>query len=131
MKTIKIYDGTTFIAVEVEDQFAVEYAAMEHADALIERKETRRHQSLNKSMDNGFDVPDNRENPVQTAIRKETESELHNALKQLTEKQYYIIISYAVNKLSFQKIADEMGISKNTVREHYMAAIKKMKNILS
>lgn len=44
--------------IEVTDEFAAEYAAMEHRDKLNERKETRRHQSLDKSMEHGFDVPD-------------------------------------------------------------------------
>lgn len=131
MKTIKIYDGNNYFDVEVEDAFADGYAAMEYADALIERKETRRHQSLDKSLDNGFDIPDTKETPEQTAVRKETENEVHIALSHLTEKQRIVIISYAVNGLSFQKIADQMEVSKNTVREYYQEAVKKMKKYLS
>ena len=44
--------------IEVTKEFAVHYAEMEHQDALTERKETRRHQSLDKSMEHGFDIPD-------------------------------------------------------------------------
>lgn len=131
MKTIKIYNGNNYFDVEVEDAFAAEYAAMEYAEALVERKETRRHQSLDKSLDNGFDVPDNSENPEQAAERKETENEVCTALSHLTEKQRLVIINYAVNGLSFQKIADQMGVSKNTVREYYWEAVKKMKKILT
>ena len=131
MKTIKIYNGSNYFDVEVEDAFADEYAAMEYADALIERKETRRHQSLDKSLDNGFDIPDTKETPEQTAVRKETENEVHIALSNLTEKQRLVIISYAVNGLSFQKIADRMGVSKNTIREYYREAVKKMKKYLT
>ena len=44
--------------IEVTEEFATAYAEMEHRDKLTERKETRRHQSLDKSMEHGFDVPD-------------------------------------------------------------------------
>ena len=54
--------------IEVTDEFAAEYAAMEHRDKLTERKETRRHQSLDKSMEHGFDVPD-----LRIDIQAETE----------------------------------------------------------
>ena len=131
MKTIKIYSGSNYFEIEVEDTFAAEYAAMEHKEALLNRKETRRHQSLDKSLDNGFDIPDPRENPEQTAVRKETENEVNAALSKLTCKQRFVVINYAVNGLSFQKIADQMGISKNTVREYYWEAIKKMKKLLT
>lgn len=48
-------DGTRE-EIEVTEEFAAEYAEMEHKDALIERKETRRHQSLDKSLEHGFDI---------------------------------------------------------------------------
>ncbi len=37
--------------VEVTDGFAEQYAELEHKDKLTCRKETRRHQSLDKSME--------------------------------------------------------------------------------
>lgn len=37
--------------LEVTEEFAAEYAEMEHREYLINRKETRRHQSLDKSME--------------------------------------------------------------------------------
>ena len=46
--------------IEVSDKFAESYAELEHKDKLTCRKETRRHQSLDKSMEHGFDVPDPR-----------------------------------------------------------------------
>ena len=47
MATIRyqLADGH-FDVIDVTEEFASEYAAMEHRDKLIERKETRRHQSL-------------------------------------------------------------------------------------
>ena len=40
--TYRFADGTRK-EIEVTEEFAAEYAEMDHKDALIERKETRRH----------------------------------------------------------------------------------------
>lgn len=95
-----------------------------------ERCETRRHQSLEKSMERGFDVPDLRVNVLKTVIRREEKITIHNALKLLTDKQRIVLVAYAVHDRSFRKIGDKLGISKVTVREYYLAAVKKMKRIL-
>ena len=44
MARIRYFDGTKHVEIEVTEEFAAEYAAMEHRNKLIERKETRRHQ---------------------------------------------------------------------------------------
>ena len=64
--------------VEVTEEFATQYAEMEHKDALIERKETRRHQSLDKSMEHGFDVPDPQANVFEEIERRELLLYVHN-----------------------------------------------------
>ena len=51
MARIKYFDGTKYIEIEVSEEFAAEYAELEHKEKLTERKETRRHQSLDKSME--------------------------------------------------------------------------------
>ena len=63
-------DGTRE-EIEVTEEFAAEYEEVEHKDALIERKETRRHQSLDKSMEHGFDVPAPKANISEEIERRE------------------------------------------------------------
>ena len=55
----RLSDGHTE-EIEVSEALAAEYAAMERREKQIERKETRRHQSLDKSLESGFDVVDTR-----------------------------------------------------------------------
>lgn len=59
MQTIRylFVDGTTS-DIEVSDEFAEQYAELEHKGMLTCRKETRRHQSLDKSLEHGWDVID-------------------------------------------------------------------------
>lgn len=83
--TYRFADGTRK-EVEVTEEFAAEYAEMEHKDALIERKETRRHQSLDKSLEHGFDILDPQANISEEIERKELSEEIRKALHKLTEK---------------------------------------------
>ena len=131
MATIRyqLADGH-FDVIEVTEEFAAEYAAMEHRDKLIERKETRRHQSLDKSLEHGWDIPDPSADVALQAERNEEKARLSSALQRLTDKQRAVLLLYIEDGLSFREIAANLGVNKDTVREHYFAAIKNLKKFL-
>lgn len=131
MATIRyqLADGH-FYVIEVTEEFAAEYAAMEHRDKLIERKETRRHQSLDKSLEHGWDIPDMSADVALQAERNEEKARLSSALKKLTDKQRAVLLLYIEEGKSFREIGEELGIHKDTVKEHYHAAIKNLRKIL-
>lgn len=131
MATIKIYDGTAYVNVEVTEEFAAQYAGMEHKDALIERKEKRRHQSLDRSMEHGFDVADPRADTVEQAELRELSANVHNALHKLTDKQRAVVLLHVLDGLSFREIGERLGLSRYTVRDYYDHAVKKLKKVLS
>lgn len=54
----RFWDGH-YEEIEASEEFAEAYAEMERQERLTERKETRRHQSLDKSLEHGFDFADN------------------------------------------------------------------------
>ena len=130
MARIRYFDGTKYVEIEVTEEFAAEYAAMEHRDKLIERKETRRHQSLDKSLEHGWDIADPSADVVLQAERDEDTALLHSALQRLTDKQRAVLLLYIEEGLSFREIAAKLGVNKDTVREHYLAAIKNLKKFL-
>ena len=130
MARIQYFDGTKYVEIEVTEEFAAEYAAMEHRDKLIERKETRRHQSLDKSLEHGWDIPDPSADVALQAERNEEKARLSSALKKLTDKQRAVLLLYIEDGLSFREIAANLGVNKDTVREHYLAAIKNLKKFL-
>ena len=80
--------------VGVTEGFAAKYAEMEHKDALIERKETRRHQSLDKSLEHGFDILDPQANVSEEIERRELSEEIRKALHKLTDKQRTVALLY-------------------------------------
>ena len=130
MARIRYFDGTKYVEIEVTEEFAAEYAAMEHRDKLIERKETRRHQSLDKSLEHGWDIADPSADVVLQAERDEDTALLHSALQRLTDKQRAVLLLYIEEVKSFREIGETLGIHKDTVKEHYHAAIKNLRKIL-
>lgn len=130
MARIRYFDGTKYVEIEVTEEFAAEYAAMEHRDKLIERKETRRHQSLDKSLEHGWDVADPSADVALQAERNEDKERLYAALQGLTDKQRAVLLLYIEEGKSFREIGEELGIHKDTIKEHYHAAIKKLKKFL-
>ena len=131
MATIKIFNGSAYTDVEVTEEFATQYAEMEHKDALIERKETRRHQSLDRSMENGFDVADPRADTAEQVELRELSVNVHNALHKLTDKQRTVVLLHVLDGLSFREIGERLGLSRYTVRDYYDHAVKKLKKVLS
>ena len=130
MARIQYFDGTKYVEIEVTEEFAAEYAAMEHRDKLIERKETRRHQSLDKSLEHGWDILDPSADVALQAERNEEKARLSSALQKLTDKQRAVLLLYIEEGLSFREIGEKLGIYKDTVKEHYHAAIKNLRKIL-
>ena len=130
MARIRYFDGAKHVEIEVTEEFAEEYAAMEHRDKLIERKETRRHQSLDKSLEHGWDILDPSADVALQAERNEEKARLSSALQRLTDKQRAVLLLYIEEGLSFREIGEKLGIHKDTVKEHYHAAIKNLRKIL-
>ena len=130
MARIRYFDGTKYVEIEVTEEFAAEYAAMEHRDKLVERKETRRHQSLDKSMEHRWYMADPSADVDIQAERNADKILLNAALSKLTDKQRAILFLHIENGQSFRAIAAELGLNKDTVREHYLAAIKNLKKFL-
>lgn len=114
-------------SIEVTEEFAAQYAEMEHREYLVNRKETRRHQSLDKSMEHGFDVADPKVNIAEEIERRELSEQIHTALHKLTDKQRAVISLYFFDGLNFREIGERLHIGTSAVFDHYQAAIKKLK----
>ena len=103
------------------------YIVEEYKDKLIERRETRRHQSLEKSIESGHEFVDHKADVEQNLEKKEEIEQLYKALKFLTKKQMYVLRLHVLEQKTFQEISEIMGINLYTVYEHYVTAKKKLK----
>ncbi len=59
-----------------------EYIIEEYNSRLIERKETRRHQSLDKSLEHGFDLADGNLDVEDIAFRNIQVEQIHKAINE-------------------------------------------------
>ncbi len=129
------------ISAYVEDEIAVAleqcsdevhrvYILDKHEEQNADRRETRRHRSLDQVMEEGEQFGTNEYNPAVEMMKREGNERLYEAMRALTDKQYQALWRYAVDGLTFQEIGEEMGIRWETVREHYRAALKKLRKIL-
>ena len=130
-----------FITVELENELADwlitqpaeiygDFILYEYQARCVERKETRHTQSLDYAQASGFDVADESADVVKAVFLQSDREALQIALKALTDKQYQVFWLYAVDGLSFREIGERMSIHKNSVREYYGAAVKKLQKIL-
>lgn len=108
MARILYFDGAKHVEIEVTEEFAAEYASLEH----------------------GWDIPDPSADVALQAERNEEKARLSSALQRLTDKQRAVLLLYIEEGLSFREIGEKLGIHKDTVKEHYHAAIKNLRKIL-
>jgi|GEM_PF-4119551 len=125
MAVVVVHDGITFVSVRVSDEFATAYTELEHCEKLVERKETRRHQSLGE-----YCVADDKADVVAEFERRQIVDILNQALNRLTDRQRNVVVSRAVYKMSFREIGGKLGINKMVARKHFLRAIKKLKKLL-
>ena len=123
---VVVRDGRHFTGAEITYTFAKWHETEEHRDSLVNRKETRRHQSLG-----GFEISDSRFDIAHEEECFAMTGTLKSALNYLTAKQRFVLINHAVHKMSFREIGDQLGISKVMAWKSYHAAIKKLKNRLT
>ena len=126
------------IKVELEDVLADWLVTQTHAiyhDFLlseykakcVERKETRRTQSLDKSLENGFDVKDESlESEEETLLRLT----LEQAISRLNSQQQWIVRQlYYVGRKQVD-ISKELGISKSAMTQQISVIRSALKKIL-
>ena len=104
------------------------YILDKHREDLIDRRETRRHTSLDELIEKGHLVEDEDGDPVQYAMRMESILKMRKALSALTDKQFKAIWYVAVEGLNYVETGKLMGIRWETVRQYYKKAEEKIKN---
>ena len=121
-------DETARVIDEVNDPEITQFYILDkHKEDLIQRKETRRHTSLDYLFEQGHFIEDQNSDLSQHVVGMESISKMRKALSTLTEKQRTVIIARHVNNLSFNEIGRRMGVTGKTVIAHFKAADKKIK----
>ena len=128
MKTIKYEINDTFVEIEVSDEFARQYEQIEMEEKRVNRKETRRHQSLETLVESGFQIVDQESDIEEKAFQNDDIEQLYKAFAVLTEDQKWLIqqVFYLYRKQS--EIAAELGVDATSIRDRLRVIYKKIKN---
>ena len=74
---------------------------------------------------------DIKESPEDLLIQKQNEALLHQAIEQLPAQQRNIYTLRRIQGLSIEEIANTLGLSKNTIRNHINAALHAIQSYLT
>lgn len=131
MKNInyKFVDGTTK-TIEVEDSFYEYYEKLETETKKIDRKETRRHISMNVFDEKGIEFEDKSFDIENYLINEETKNLVLQAIKNLNTKQQNLICDVFYKDKTLSEIAKEKGVSKSAITQQMQVILKKLKEIL-
>lgn len=130
MAIIKIFNGVTYEEVEVSDELAFAYNDMEHREKLNERKETRRHQSLNKSLDNGWDIADETADTEIIAENNELKKNLKEAITKLQPQQKELILKVFYEDMTVTELSVYYGVSKAAICDRLKKIYNKLGKFL-
>ena len=130
MAVIRVHDGTAYVIVEVTEEFAAAYAEMERLERLNELKETRRHQSLDKSMEHGVDVADPSENTFDKIELSERNRQLYQAIAELPPEQQELLKKVYFEYIPQTEIAVAQSVTKKAINNRLARILKKLKKLL-
>lgn len=124
--TVSVDDVTAKLLQIAPAEIRQIYLEEEYEAQKQDRAETRRHISLEHSMQTGHDYESSLDSPEQEFINKEMRVRIKDMLDKLTQKQREVITLAIFEGMSLHKIAQTLGISAPTVHEIYHAAINKL-----
>lgn len=119
-KTAKVQDNVFDVLKELDKQ-----------ERLDDRRETRRCQSLESSMENGFDVIDDTADIDVILDKKERYKALCFALAKLPNAQRELIQKVFFERIPQVEIAKQEGVSHVAIICRLQVILKKLKEILS
>ncbi len=126
--SVFVDEDTEKVISGVDEHWQREYILEEHKANNRTRAETRRHISYEKNTDrSGNELPCPLDNPEETLLKLEYRTILHNSLRILTDKQYTALWLVIVDRLTYREVGERMGVSLGMARDHYEAALKKLK----
>lgn len=125
----KFQDGTKQV-VKVEDDIYEQYENLETQEKRVDRRESRRHTSLNYLNEQGIDFEDESGNLEKYLLNDEFKNQLQNAISLLNEKQQDLIQQVFYQNKTLSEIAIEKGISKSAITQQMQVIYKNLKEIL-
>lgn len=125
-------DETARVLERVEDKaFVDQYIYDEYKLQMKELKHARMTQSLDKSVENGFDAIDESSDLEENLITHLNYEALHKAIEKLEPQQRWLIKKLYFEKCTLTDIAKELGVTKQAISNRNQKILKKLKIFLN
>lgn len=126
---IKYEFATETVEIDVEEQWANIVLDLDRQDFNVDRKETRRHCSLEAyNLDDSLLPSD--EDLVGDVIRNQENERLYWAIGMLTPEQQDLVKAIFFEGVSVSDYAASHGVSQPAISQKKETAIKKLKKLL-
>ncbi len=131
MKILKYIDADGQVQeITVADEVYETIQQLDKQEHLDERRETRRCQSLEVSIDNGWDIVDPNADIKTIIDKKQRYKKLYEALNALPNQQRKLIYLVFFKGVSQQDIAQIENVSKASISARITRILKKLKKLL-
>lgn len=123
-------DKTAKVLAQVDEATRKAYLQEEYEMITAENYHNRHTQSLDKSLENGFDIVDERQNVEEIVAREMTNERIRKAIEQLEPQQQWLIEQVYYNERTKVSIAEELGVSETAIRRRLGKIYEKIKKFL-
>ena len=123
-------DETARVLEQVDEETRKMYLQAEWEMKTTENYFRRHEQSLDKSIDNGFDVIDENQDVEEMAIKQAEKERVLEAIAKLEPQQQWLVKQIYVYGRKQVEIAEELGIGESAIRSRLRKIFEKIKKIL-
>lgn len=121
---------TAKVLEQVDEETRRVYLQEEYLTFMSNVKYKRCNQSLEKSLENGFDVVDENQDVEENAIKNADIEKVRRAISQLEPQQQWLVKQVYFNQRTNVSIASELGVTEGAIRDRLKRIFEKIKKIL-
>lgn len=123
-------DETARVLEQVDEETRHTYLQEEYKMFMADYRYKRRNQSLEKSVDNGFDVIDDKQDVEAMAIKQAEKETVMEAISKLEPQQQWLVKQIYIYGRKQIEIANELGVSHQAISQQIILIRSKIKKIL-
>lgn len=121
---------TAKVLEQVDEETRRIYLQEEYLTYMSNVKYKRCNQSLEKSLENGFDVVDENQDVEENAIKNADTEKVRQAISKLEPQQQWLVKQVYFNQRTNVSIASELGVTEGAIRDRLKRIFEKIKKFL-
>ena len=123
-------DETARVLEQVDEETRRIYLQEEYEMKMSDNKYKLCNQSLEKSLDNGFDIIDENQDVEAMAIKQAEKERVFEAIAKLEPQQQWLVKQIYIYGRKQIEIANELGVSHQAISQQIILIRSKIKKIL-